>query len=139
MAGTGQAGKGQAGKTLAHAIVLGSIAVNKGQRVIAQATKILTDTPTFDPINFKPPTDDFINKVIEEADYPEGALQETGDSNDLADGSKFEGVVEKVVNLDVFTPTHISSGGKSRKNRKGKENKTKRKKGKKRRTRHRKH
>ena len=157
-------GKSESAKSLSQAIILGSHAIDKGQKVIVQATKILRGIQ-LGPASFK--ADDCVNDIDTkpptyydtptDKDYDELASHATG-----ASASSVDNVIKDAAIIfsaaagppdPATVPTHATVtgaigagkktlvGGKSRKHRRGKANKTKTKGkgGKKRRTRHIKH
>lgn len=160
-------GKSPAAKSLSQAIILGSHAIDKGQKVIVQATKMLRGID-LSPDSFKAdactenmPPAPFYDTPTTEKDYDElvthAAAAAAGESSSVdnvikdaatifsadpppdAVGAALTGAAHAMVSGTIGPGNKTLVGGKSRKHRRGKANKTKGKRGKKRRTRHIKH
>jgi hypothetical protein len=154
-------GTSQAAKSLSQAIILGSHAIDKGQKVIVQATKILRGID-LTPGSFKAdactedmPGPPFYDHPTAEKDYDElvskGSAPSSVDNVIKNAATIFSANPLTAADAGAIAPATIANligstsrtlvGGKSRKHRRGKANKTKikGKGGKKRRTRHIKH
>jgi hypothetical protein len=161
--GTPFDGKSPAAKSLSQAIILGSHAIDKGQKVIVQATKMLrgidltpdsfkADACTQDipPAPFyNEPTDKDYDELVSKGSAPSSvdnviknaATIFSADPPPDAVGDALTGAAHARISRAIGPGNKTLVGGKSRKHRRGKANKTKTKGkgGKKRRTRHIKH